>query len=88
MPRKERSKIPNEKAWSSLFMALSLLVSFSSSSSLSKFAVAERALSVLRDPISEKHVERVCICGNTMQVEQSDPTPSDIENDYEVLAFL
>jgi len=64
---------------------------FSSSKSLSKFAVAERSLAILRDPQSEKFVERLCTCQFAMQVDsppESDETPSDIEDDLEVSEFL
>jgi endoribonuclease Dicer len=64
---------------------------FSTSTSLSKFAVAARALAILRDPQSEKFVERLCTCRFAMQVDsqlESDTTPSDIEDDDEVSAFL
>jgi hypothetical protein len=64
---------------------------FSTSKSLSKFAVADRSLSVLRDPQSEKFFERLCTCRFAMQVDNQpelDATPSDIEDDEEVSAFL
>ena len=64
---------------------------FSTSRSLSKFAVADRSLAVLRDPQSEKFVERLCTCRFAMQVDNQlelDATPSDIEDDEEVSAFL
>jgi endoribonuclease Dicer len=63
----------------------------SSSMSISKFAVAERALVVLQDAESEKHVERLCTCRFAMQVDdppESDATPSDIEDDAEVSVLL
>jgi len=64
---------------------------FSTSKSLSKFAVAERSLAILRDPQSENFVERLCTCHFAMQVDSppdSDVTSSDIEDDLEVSAFL
>lgn len=63
---------------------------FSASISLSKFAVAERALSILRDPHSEKFVERLCSCRFAMQVDvlEGSDTSSDVEDAFEVSTFL
>lgn len=64
---------------------------FSSSTSLSKFAVAERALVDLKNPQSEKHVERICTCRSDMQVDsppEADVTHSDIDDEDEISVLL
>ena len=64
---------------------------FSSSTSLSKFAVAERALVDLQNPQSEKHVERICTCRSDMHVDnlaEADATLSNIDDEREISALL
>lgn len=73
----------------------------SSSLTVAKFAAAERALAVLKDPESEKCLTRICICGRMVADDDmidslltgdktllADQGSSDFEDDEEVEGIL